>query len=417
MMVVTGTAGAQVVAMLFMPFITRLYGPEAFGLLGSFVSIASILMPMAALTYPIAIVLPERHSDAIKLSKLSVLISIVTSSVVAITFCLFGEKLAALLQLEDFVLFIMLVPVAMLFSGLHQIAEQWVVRLRLYKQSAIVALFQAVIVNTARVVGGLYNPIALTLIGLQVFASALHGGLLFIGLLKNTNNVGEKATASSDSLSIRAVACKYKDFAIYRAPQVTMNAASVSLPILMLMFYFGPAFAGFYALSKTVVSIPSLLLGKAVGDVLYPRISDAANNNEKLYPVVKKATILLALVACIPFLVVILFGPFLFAIFFGEEWRPAGSYARWLAGWMYITLLSTPAVKALPVLAAQKFHLVHTVVVILIRVLALFIGYQLFSSDLISVALYSLTGCILNLMLVLWVLRLCVKFDGSASKC
>lgn len=407
MMIVTGTAGAQIIAMAFMPFITRIYGPEAFGLLGTFISVATILMPMAALTYPIAIVLPKHDADAMKLAKLSALIALATSSIAAFILYVFGEEIASLLQAENLILYLMFIPLAMLFSGLHQIAEQWAIRLQLYKLSALVALFQSAIVNAAKIGIGLFSPVALVLISIQVFASALHGGLLFWGISK----IKRGGTSEGDALTIKKAASKYKDFAIYRAPQVTMNAASVSLPVLMLVFYFGPAFAGFYTLAKTIVGIPSLLLGKAVGDVLYPRISEAANKNEPLYPVVKKATLLLSLVGSIPFLIVIFFGPWLFAIVFGEEWRSAGSYARWLAGWMYITLLSTPAIKALPVLSAQRFHLIHTIVVIFIRVLALFAGYQIFSSDLISVALYSLAGGILNLMLVFWVLRLCWQFD------
>jgi O-antigen/teichoic acid export membrane protein len=57
--VASGTAGAQVITMAFAPLITRLYGPEAFGLLGTFVAILGIVTPLAALTYPIAIVLPK----------------------------------------------------------------------------------------------------------------------------------------------------------------------------------------------------------------------------------------------------------------------------------------------------------------------------------------------------------------------
>lgn len=71
--VATGTAGAQAITMGFAPIITRLYGPEAFGLLGTFSAILAVLTPMAALTYPIAIVLPKDHADAKGLAKLSTL--------------------------------------------------------------------------------------------------------------------------------------------------------------------------------------------------------------------------------------------------------------------------------------------------------------------------------------------------------
>src|SRR5690606_19830586 len=40
--VATGTAGAQAITMAFAPVITRLYGPEAFGLLGTFMAILGV---------------------------------------------------------------------------------------------------------------------------------------------------------------------------------------------------------------------------------------------------------------------------------------------------------------------------------------------------------------------------------------
>lgn len=73
----TGTFGAQVVKMLTSPLITRIYGPDAFGVMGVFVSIIQILIPIAALTYPTAIVLPKSDLIAKELIRLSLYISFV----------------------------------------------------------------------------------------------------------------------------------------------------------------------------------------------------------------------------------------------------------------------------------------------------------------------------------------------------
>lgn len=46
-----GTAAAQAIAMVFSPIITRLYGPEAFGLLAIFTSVVGLLSAGVALSY------------------------------------------------------------------------------------------------------------------------------------------------------------------------------------------------------------------------------------------------------------------------------------------------------------------------------------------------------------------------------
>ena len=59
--VTSGTIAAQAIMFAFSPIITRLYGPEAFGIQGVFLSLVAILSPAIALSYPMAII--EENSD------------------------------------------------------------------------------------------------------------------------------------------------------------------------------------------------------------------------------------------------------------------------------------------------------------------------------------------------------------------
>src|SRR5690625_2405156 len=77
--VATGTVGAHVISIAVSPIITRLYGPEAFGIMGTFNSLMSIIIPIAALTYPYAIVLPKKDEEAVSIMRLSIIISILIS--------------------------------------------------------------------------------------------------------------------------------------------------------------------------------------------------------------------------------------------------------------------------------------------------------------------------------------------------
>ena len=74
--VASGTIGAQAITMVFAPAITRLYGPEAFGLLGTFMTIAAVVTPIASLSYPIAIVLSPEDIYARGIARLSAYIAI-----------------------------------------------------------------------------------------------------------------------------------------------------------------------------------------------------------------------------------------------------------------------------------------------------------------------------------------------------
>src|SRR5699024_4844987 len=218
------------------------------------------------------------------------------------------------------------------------------------------------------------------------------------------NNVDEELKTT------KQLAKEHYDFPMYRAPEMILNATSNGLPVLMLSTFFGPAAAGFYSIGKTVLRLPAELIGKSVGDVFYPRIAEAANNKENLPLLIKKATLALAGVGILPYGLIIIFGPTIFSLVFGSDWAVAGEYARWIAIWSYVGFMNRPSVRSLPVLSAQRFHLIYTIIILITRVLALAIGYYIFHSDLIAVALFRISVAILNFGLITITLRIAKRY-------
>ena len=126
--VASGTAGAQAIVIAFAPIITRLYGPEAFGILGTFMAIVAVITPIAALSYPIAIVLPKEDSDAKGIARLSAYIALGMSGIVALVLLIAGDKIVELLQVQSISSYILLIPLVILFAAWLQINQQWLIR-------------------------------------------------------------------------------------------------------------------------------------------------------------------------------------------------------------------------------------------------------------------------------------------------
>jgi O-antigen/teichoic acid export membrane protein len=181
---------------------------------------------------------------------------------------------------------------------------------------------------------------------------------------------------------------------------VCINAASQSLPVLMLASFFGPAAAGFYSLGRTVMSMPIRLIGKSVGDVFYPRFTEAAHKGQPLGPLILKATGFLAAAGVAPFALVVAIGPWLFRLVFGENWAVAGDYARWLAIWLYFGFLNRPSVAAIATLGMQRFFLGYEVASLVLRGAVIWIAFRVFHSDLLAVAAFCIIGALLNAFLV-----------------
>lgn len=412
--VATGTAGAQGITMAFAPIITRLYGPEAFGVLGVFSAIAAIVTPIAALAYPIAIVLPKEDSEAKGIGRLSSKIAVSIACVLAAVLMVTEDWLVEVLNLQAIGAFILLIPLVMLFSAWMQIARQWLIRKKQFHITARVAVLQALILNSAKTGLGLIKPLAAVLIVLSTMGSALSFVMLSIGIRKAAPK-NQKESNPDLQPSQWDLAKKYYDFPMYRAPQMVMYAVSQSLPVLLLAAFSGPASAGFYTICMRLLGMPVELIGRSVGDVFYPRITQAAHRGEKLTPLLIRATMVLSAIGFAPFALVVAIGPWLFGLVFGEEWVVAGQYARWLSFWMFVMFIMNPSIRALPILSAQGFHLVFTVVTVIVSLIVLAVAFYVFNSDVIAVALLGVSCAFLNMLLVIIVLLKSVEADKNKA--
>jgi O-antigen/teichoic acid export membrane protein len=405
----SGTAAAQMISMLLSPVITRLYGPEAYGLMGTFIAIVMIITPIASLTYPIAIVLPKHNSEAKGIIQLALSVSIVIAGIISLILLVYYQKIVDLFHLNEIGAFLYLIPITILCAGALQVTEQWLIRTKQFKVSARATFMQALISQGSIVGIGFMYPAASVLVITQSLREGLKAILLLLFIKKSdANNLFEKTKIKP---SKKTLINTYKDFPLYRAPEVFLNALSQSLPILMLTSFFGPVSAGFYTICKTVLNLPTQLIGKSVGDVFYPRIAEAANNSENLTRLIKKATLSLAAIGIIPFGVIIIFGPWLFSFVFGSAWLNAGEYARWIAIWSYFGFINQPSVRSLPVMFAQSFQLKYTIFMLVVRIIMLGIGYYVFSNDIVAIALFGISGAILNMGLILITLGISKKYD------
>jgi len=400
--VATGTAAAQAIGIAFSPLITRLYGPEAFGLLGTFMALVAVLTPIAALCYPIAIVLPKKDEDAKALVKLSIYISLGIALLVTLLLLIGGDWLLALVGAEAISAFKFLIPLNLLFAAWLQIAQQWLIRKKQFKVKAKAAVAQAAVVNGVKTGIGVFHPLAAVLIVMSSLGKIFHAGLLYLGLKYNKSL--PNSFNSEENTSIKTVARRHRDFPLFRAPQVFINAASQGLPVLMLAAFFGPAPAGFFTLGKKILGTPTRLIGQSVRDVFYPKISEAAQRGESLSKLIFMATLYMAAIGIIPFAIITLFGPWLFGFVFGSEWTVAGEYARWLSIMLFFQYINRPAVAAIPVIGIQKGLLFYEFFSTGSKLIVLYIGFVIFMNDVFSIAAFSIAGALAYISLILWVL-------------
>jgi O-antigen/teichoic acid export membrane protein len=414
--VATGTAASQVILMAFSPIITRLYGPAAYGIQGVFLSIASIMATIAAMSYPIAIVLPKSDADAAVLCRLSILISIAMSLLVTVILFFRGPEILTLLNAGEILSFMYLIPLAMLISVFGAVMSQWLIRKKYFTLSAKVTVCQTLATSIFKAGLGFVYPTAAVLVVTSTLTGLLSPILMLLGKCRSTDCAKGLYIEIKDfgaGPSTWALASRYRDFPLLRTPQVLINVVAQSMPILLLASYFGSTAAGYYSIAFSVLGVPVALIGGSVMQVFYPRFNEAVAIKQDVVSLLTKATFGMAVLGIVPFAIVVIFGPFLFEFAFGVEWRTAGEYAQWLAVGLFFSFINRPAVSAIPVIRIQGMFLAYEILSVFTRIAALYIGFIILGSDIVSIASFSIVGCGLNCILIYYVIRACRKITTN----
>ena len=386
--------------MLFAPFLTRLYGPVAFGVLGAYSAVVNIISPLATLGYSNAIVIPENDERALGVARLSMASALVVSPAALLVVHLFLPQIAQWTGLEASPEFLYLIPVSLVLSALYAVASQGAIREGLFTPKSQAYVGATLGINGLKLGGGAITGTGLMLIAIEVAGR----GLYALSLLARVPRRGVLRVREWFKLGgIRQAAWDHRDFSLYRMPQSVINASSMGLPVILLSSLFGSSEAGQYALTVLVLSAPVMLLGQSIGEVFYPKVTRAIQTpGINARTLITKATLGLAMVGSIPFGIIALFGDRLFPLAFGDEWVRAGEYAQWIALWMAATLASRASVQAMPALQIQHLLLVYEIGITISRVAALYVGAAVLESDLAAVAIFSVINVVGYAVLVLW---------------
>jgi O-antigen/teichoic acid export membrane protein len=403
-LVFSGALVGQLITFACSPILTRLYGPEAFGIVGTLVAIASVVAPIATLAYPVAITLPKQNADAKRIAVISFYMATLISLLSLFLIILFKDEISVIIGIQSSKDYLLFVPIMIFFLACLEISQQWTIRARRFPLMSKIAVNHSFIVNFCKVGAGLLHPAGITLIMVSIMGSGLQAMMYTLKQIKFTKLLAEIRSQFEWKPLIKT-AIKYEDFPLYRMPQVFVLAMSQNLPLLMLASLSGVVSAGYYGLARTVMVVPVMLLGNSVGNVFYPRIHQAVIQGENTTLFLMKATLVLAVIAVIPFSFLFLFSPWLFSFVFGIAWRVAGDYASWLSLFFYFSLLSKPALAAVAPLKLQKHIFYYELLSTALKLSSFLIGVYLFSSDEKAVMFFSITGAISYLFIIIWIIN------------
>lgn len=334
----SATAIAQLISIGTAPVLYRIYDKEAYGSLGIYMAITSIIGVFSTMQYLQVIMLEKEDEDAINAMWLNRLINTGFAILVGLVLCLFFPFFVNWANNPTLSSWFWMIPVGIFFAGQNEIFRVWANRKKEYNLLTFNGIFLAVLTPIISISLGLWikNETGL-FVGLLV-GQSLPALILLIGLVK-------KYEIGFNKLNFRMVKTlffKHKKFPLYALPSEFVNRFSNQLPVFMLNHFVGTAAVGVYNLAIRMLGLPISFIGGAVSTVFQQRASEDYNKTGSCRAIFIKTLKSLSLISVAPTLMIIFFGPQLFGFAFGEEWLEAGIYAQFLIVMMMLKLVVSP---------------------------------------------------------------------------
>jgi O-antigen/teichoic acid export membrane protein len=168
---------------------------------------------------------------------------------------------------------------------------------------------------------------------------------------------------------------------------------------LLLTGLFGANETGFFWLAYRMLILPNQILVESMRSVLFQKMSEVHRSGASMQPMIRRAALQLAMLCSPIALVLLIFGPALFAWVFGPIWAAAGTDAQILAiSWMMGNVAVPSSIGAV-ILGLQRSYFILELVMLGVRALGICIGALLNSSNL-ALILFSAAAGISNLLLI-----------------
>ncbi len=397
---VSGSVIAQILGVLLIPVITRLYSPDDFGVFQLLLSISGILVIFSCLSYQLAIMLPKEDEDSASIVALCSILITVISIISGIIFIIFSDWIGEILNTPQISQYIFFLPLIIVLNSFYVVITYWLSR---RKRFGIVATGQVVSTVSGKALQmgfGMYSPSPLGLIiGLVAgFGAAI---VVMLHQIKGDLLIFRRVTLTS----IRNLAIRYKRFPLFTSWSMGANTISTQIAPLLLAYYFTADVVGYFAIANMVVFLPMGLIGSATSQVFFQKASDEKNRTGSVTAIVREIQPRLISIGMFPMFVLMIIGADLFSFVLGSQWSVAGQYAGILAPWLLFVFIASPLSVIFAVLERQTVDLFFNMLILISRVVVLVIG-GVSGDPYLALLLYSVTGVIFWGWMNLYILKI-----------
>ncbi|WP_418313130.1 lipopolysaccharide biosynthesis protein [Porphyromonas sp.] len=405
-LLISVSVGVQLIALLLLPWVSRLYTPDTLGDLALILSIATLLSIAVGGRYDQAIVVCQEPLERDHLLRLTLWITGVITLILFVLTPVIEPRIVATryatLQGK-----LWLIPPVVCALGLSTTLSNYALSLGHFKRIATSKAVQGLGNNGLKVGFGLFSPTVWSLWGAQI-ASTLLALVPLLPSLKHHKTINGPTNRSG----LKFVARKYRVFPIFSLPQTLITTLLGSILILMLPLGYTTVEVGLVSMATMLARRPIQLIADSVSQVYFNRLSVAHHAQAPWRPLVRPLLVV-TLVVGIPTLLILWWAmPYLVRWLLAPEYVACTEIIRAMLVYLLVFFF-TSIINVIPdIIERQRAHLQFQLLNLFLQVaLLVLLIYVLRAPFVETISTYYLVIALYHILYGGWLLYLLLRHD------
>lgn len=353
LVLVSGTAIAQVVALGASLITARLFTPEVFGQFAIYGSLTAILITIASLRLDMTIMLPESDDAARRIAWVATLSNVAVAGAASVLAFLLHDLIISVYGSSELASWMPLAGLTIFFVAQVNVLQYWFNRKTDYRTISVNRVQQMVGTAGGQVAFGAFGLRSLP--GL-IFGTLVGQAFAFANLRRKSSDL-VKPVAEGTPSGFDLVR-QYKKMPLLNLPNTLIDGIRLNgIPLLIGVVALGAV--GQFNMAWRILQAPIGLINSAISQVFYQKLARVKPGD--MHRLVKWTMIRSLLIAIVPFGLIYLTAPWLFLFLLGPQWDMAGDIARALTPWLAMQLVTSPISTVFVVTERQGRLLVFSV--------------------------------------------------------
>ena len=382
-----GTAIGQVISIVTLPFITRIYGAEVIGIWTVVTSCSNIVTNICdlGLSNSLMICKDEKISKLYSIvTKLSFAISIICGAVICLYYILVNSNVTYAFTVG-------------VFSALYAFLLRWVnisaTILNRNKEYNILMFNSILRFSVVAIVS-----IVLGIAGFKSFGYYVANVLGQLITVWHMMRCLPKFVVHNRFEEYVKIIKQNVNFIRYQMPASITVTLRTDLPNLLISGLFGNEILGYFSISQKLLTIPTTFLGQSLGKVFYQKLAEMKRKGQDIGKFVEKNINRGMIIALIPMTLLAAFGDVAVVLYFGSEYVIGGVICRIIVYRSLFNFISSATQGLDIVLDKQQYVLYTCLSQTILAILSVLCGFYLFNDIYITSILLVITFIVVQII-------------------